>query len=420
MIVSAQRGTNARSLLCWAMIVPALLVDAASGFLVQGLGIDANTSLLFKGALIVLLAVDLACRQPYAFVILLLPFAGAALARPLAELAGGNAAALSYDVPVALRVLLLPLIFAFAIGQIRENTARFERLATLTLTINFVLVCASILAGPLGFGLPTYASTGLGFKGYFVAGNELSAVLIVSAAFILSTAWRNSSASRYVLASVLSVLAAVLLATKAAILASIIICVAIPVLGNDRMRVAPRVVAAALMVFAGLVLSVYLLREPLISTALGQRLIFVYERVGLVDLVFSGRLEFFERYIASLRDTGGIWDALIGFGSSNLLGSGPTSVELDFVDVAIVSGMPVAATMLVAATALVLASLTRVRSHPYAAGAFLANVLLLFFALTAGHVWTSGMLGIGWMLLHTLGTVAHNADAAGTPATGVA
>ena len=367
--------------------------------MVQSLGLDLRASLLIKGAILAMVTWTVLAWRPR----LLLPGALltlAVLATPVRGITAGTASALSYDLPIAIRLLLLFFMSGFVIRSAVREPSRYLSNASLALRLGFWVVCANVLSGHLGLGHATYPSTGVGYKGFFFAGNELSALFLVLAAFVLYRSKTDGQWLRYLLLSVLVLVVGVSVGTKAAIASAVGLTLLVPVLRPWRLVPSGRAVAISCLVAVSLVFAAFNLREAIRESQSYQRISYVYDTLGWRRLVFSGRDELAAVYVRAVSQEVEPTNLLLGFGTGRIdLGPDVVVVESDPVDLAMLFGWPVAMAVVSGALTGILIGLVRLGRSPYAPLIVLVNSMLLIFAVIAGHVWTSGMLVIPWSLL---------------------
>jgi len=390
-----------RETFCWLLIIPYVLVDAVNGFVALVLGWPTVLSAGLKLALMGALFFVTLTRSPMSVVAVSLASL-VLIVTPLRQLMEGGSEALAFDLPVALRLMLFLLTLTFSVESAKRDPLRFLRLTRRTLRLGFVVVTASVLVGHLGLGLPTYQSTGLGHKGFFIAGNEVGALYIVLASFVLFELWQGRRWVSYWMITAVVIATGISLATKAGVIFGALAGLVVPLLRRPShfLRLAPlaRLTFCAVGIAGVLLLS----RERITKSPAYSQFEYVYNSLGPKRLVFSGREEVAQSYLSKVRSESDAAPLLLGYGTSGLDLGPRVMVELDPVDVALMFGWPVALIGVTFGFLSILAPLRYAHRRPYAPLVVFVNALLLGLAFTAGHVWTSGMLGISWALLNGL------------------
>ena len=120
-----------------------------------------------------------------------------------------------------------------------------------------------------------------------------------------------------------------------------------------------------------------------------------------MGVIFSDRNLYAMDFFARINDSLGFYPLLFGSGSSVAQYEFKT-IEIDFLDVAMYFGFPLALLCIILAFLSIIGPLALLKKRPYAPLVLVVNTLLFFLASIAGHVWTSGMLGIAWGALNGL------------------
>ena len=103
----------------------------------------------------------------------------------------------------------------------------------------------------------------------------------------------------------------------------------------------------------------------------------------------------------------GFLDLIFGVGSGTPQYQFKT-IEIDFFDLAMYFGFPIAFVFLNYALLSVFIPLLMFKTRPFAPLVFLINFVFLFLSFLSGHVWNSGMLGISWGAVNALLVIKHS------------
>lgn len=384
------------------MILSYLSVDIINGFLIQSLKLNFPLSMIYKGFLLLLLSIYISASEsklkiPYILLVLLL------FVRPAYSLLEGNLETLTHDLPLMIKYLMLIASGLFGVIYAKSNLVKFEGNLIILLRISYYLVIINVLIGYLGLGYPTYPSTGLGFKGYFQAGNELSALFIIVSTFhlyfILLESTLKNKILLYFLHSGIIYLVGISIATKSTTVAGVLIPILLPLFSEKKKLLTPtRIKTIYLIAMISISMSIgSMILIKLMESGAAKRAIYFYERDGLLSLIFSGREQLLTIYISALESSGNLFSYFFGFGSSLLSNAvGRNYIEIDPFDAAMYFGLPFSFLLVTLSLLVTFIPLKLLVTHKYAGTLFVSNILLLFFSFLAGHVWTSGLLGITW------------------------
>lgn len=383
--------------MCWLFIIPYVLIDSLSGFFSLSLGIDLKISLLFKLVVFFLCFLFilkknkvtsnfLMCFLFFLFFISFYHF-----------LIHGDSA-LSIEFVFSMKVFSIILMFLFAFEAFEYNKSLFIKNAHFCLYLGFWIVVANVLSGYLGFGQPTYASSQVGFKGFFVAGNELSALFIVLSAYKLQFVLIQQNKFAYLSYSLIVILVGVSIGSKSGIIFSLFLPFVLLVLNSKR----PLFSVISIFIFTAIVCCsfYFYLDFSIDSLPALSKVIYNYNDGGLERLIFSGRDDWVTTIVGSISDNSFFMRFLLGFGSAFILDNiGKHIVEVDPIDIYLLFGVLPLFIMILFSLFTFYIAIKNFRK-PFGPAVLLVNLGLFLFAIIAGHVWTSGMIGISWALLN--------------------
>ncbi len=254
---------------------------------------------------------------------------------------------------------------------------------------NFFVIVTSVCSGLFGFGLSTYGGQpasqirGVGFKGYFYAGNELGALLLCLFPILFVSIY---SKINKLIISILFIFVSFLIGTKTAFI-SILILGLYSIFTLANISIVKKIGIFLSVTF----FSVFILL--LFQEQIGHKietLKFVYNNKGLMYLILSGRDSLLLDAYTYISSNFSIYDFLLGIGSS-FAASKFKSVEMDFADILIWSGffwMLFIYIFYFVFSYYVLIRFSKKTFNVF----FLTLAFLLLASFFAGHVLTSGML----------------------------
>lgn len=260
----------------------------------------------------------------------------------------------------------------------------------------------NLLLGFIGLGFPTYsADEGFGIKGFIFSGNELAVTLIALSYYVLFK-WVPSKSWAIKMLSVIIVIAAgVLVATKSAMLGTLIIAGVFMVVHARR-----SFWACALIV--SLVGLIYIQDIYAFIKASGfiDRFIFVYNKRGLWSLILSSREDFFLTNLDFVMTNFGLAGWLFGWSQGAFSGFVKTAVEIDIIDLFFYFGIAGLVCYILFFSLLfkLIHGTGSVKVH-----GILVWLLLLFVSVFAGHLVYSGVAAIPLTLaLYAVGSKSES------------
>lgn len=420
--MSAVSPAACLGVLIWMLISVYLLVDTFSGMLMADGAAQAPLSQAWKILIIVLILVWMLATAPRlaAFCAALILWI---LLGPLLRLfASGNAAAFMIDATAGIKAILPLIVLSFCNQQQLGELSTLARWAWRALWISSAVVFANIVLGLVGFGYPTYdysssGSPDVGVKGFFYAGNEISATYVILSAFVLMEVW-NRRRGWYIPVALLVVGAAFALATKSAIIGSILLALGMPVayLRGRLLSASWKGAVAAALALALLAWGMARLWLILEVAGLADRIAGILARQGWMGVVFSGRDQFAAATLRALSEHGTLLESLFGFGQHGLLlWSGKQGTEIDPLDLYLWFGVPGVLYGMVLYVACLYLSIRGFgdRSNDAAPAVLLTNLIVILISITSGHVVLAGMVGIAWAAFNATVLVAAREPAAG-------
>jgi hypothetical protein len=395
------------------MLSMALPVDAMTGFLMGSGASFQALSLMYKAFAVALMLGYLSLyslRRLTILLLLLLSLFGSMYLRIL--IYGDTEKALIDFVNIV--KIMIPLVTVqvlFAIAS--ANNLDWGAWVKAILVVSAVTVLTNLVAGLLGFGFATYSFEGaadVGIKGYFYAGNELSAVFVVVCGFLLTVLWSMRSKT-YWAAGLGLLVFALLIGTKSSVVATLLLMFVIPLAFERRniFRLTRRKIFIIVLVVAAMLTTYIAVWNILQTFGLADRVADVLERRGIVGFIFSGREIYLAQAVAGISESGTLTSILFGVGQSGveqLTGKG--SIEIDVFDMWLWYGVAgLFYYLLFVIWVLKWSSMSFLRAEfPYGPGVIATSTVLILQSATAGHVVVSGMLGIPWAALICLAFVS--------------
>ena len=411
--LSAGRFRALFEVLLLLILAMALPVDTITGFLMGSGASFQALSLMYKALAIALMLgyLSLYCLRHFVIVLLLLlSLYGSMYVRVLI---GGDTEKALVDFVNIIKIMT-PAITVWVLLSIAcANNLNWGVWIKAILAVSAVTVFVNLIAGVFGFGFATYSfedAADVGIKGFFYAGNELSAVFVVVCGFLLSVLWSRRS-KLYWAAGLGLLVFALLIGTKSAVVATVLLTLIIP-LAFERgyiFRLTRRKILVVVLAVASLLTVYFAVWNILATFGLADRVADVLERRGLIGFILSGREIYLAQAVAGINESGTVASILFGIGQAGvekLTGKG--SIEIDLFDMWFWYGVAGLFYYLLLVTwVLKWSSASFLRTEfPYGPGVLSTSVVLILLSVTAGHVVVSGMLGIPWAALICLAFVS--------------
>ena len=301
----------------------------------------------------------------------------------------------------AFRLISLFPMFFFLVDEIKKgriNESFYYRL----IWISFFVISVNLLLGALGLGTAQRAG-GVGTRGFFNAGNDISTLTGIIASFILSFYW-DKSKWKFILIAFYFLFLAYLLNTKAILAGMLMIILLIPSYAQVarlviNFRISTREIyrLSRYLVILVLMLSLFII-VSFYTDFWGRYLTFYdqYQTDDLLTFVLSRRNQYAEDGMAFVREHFNTSHIFFGFGTGNFLELAKKRTELDVFDLFFFYGVIGLVLAYLFFLYFIFKSITTkkqdIRIYPLRRGLFSSNVFLFSMSIFAGHVFTSAII----------------------------
>lgn len=394
-----------------------LLVDASNGFLLNSFGTSFGISVIYKAILIglVLTAIFFENKNIF-FTYISLIFA--LLIGPLyGFLKFSDVAMLGFDISMILKIVGMAIFFTYFYNMMLISPAYMSKKIHSIILFNYGVILVNFTLAIMGFGFPAYGHGGdeefhVGFKGFFYAANELSPVLFVITAYLMQYYFLKNKRAYYLVFS-LSFICAALMLTKTGILSCIILLIGIPVLHEKERLFKMTYIKAFLfsLLILFIIITVVNFEEILVSAGIYQKIMFFYEKDGLLGVIFSARDKYASQITTIFVQNFGLFGHVFGIGAAGVEQYlAKYSAEIDLYDIYIWYGvLGIIIYFMTLFFPLIRASqIFSKDGYTMVSVTILTSIVLFFVSLAAGHVLTSGMLGMLWGMISARGLVNIN------------
>jgi len=384
--------------LTFLMIACSLIVDSVNGFFLLGIGIDPKLSASYKLLLLVLVLFQIGAYSVRALAALLTCILLLLIGPAVSLVETLDVGAFINDFITLLKVITAFIVFVYCVLVCRHWPSLLQKYGKWCCHLSFATLSLNLSLGVLGFGFSSYGKSdgeGIGVKGFFYAGNEVSGVFILFFGTALHLLWQKSKFG-YFLFSPFVLIAGLLIATKSAMLSAAVLIFAIP-LFNERNRLLNltwlKVKMMLPIILAGVVLALVLV--PLLeATGLWERFVWFYQKKGVIGIIMSGRDEFVINALAVFQQYASLSEIIFGFGRGGLGLITKDSMEIDPIDVYFWFGIAGGLFFLFMLTIFTRTSYlaTKSKHSLWGPSVLVINLILFGVSIIAGHILTSGML----------------------------
>jgi len=300
---------------------------------------------------------------------------------------------------------LMPVLSFFFFKEVflSQNKKTINLIFKLVLS-SYVIFVFNILLKYIGLGYPMYTFNNVGSKGYFYAGNETSAVLIILSSILAYKLWHLEFKKKYFVFILFNVFVGLTISSKTGVLGVFLVGSLIPLL-NYKLTLSLKKIKYFFVVF-GLLLPVFAKVFWFFykSSKLSLRINYFWDKLDFITFIFSHRNVFFKKMWNTYSKEYSFVEKLIGVGQQKyeLLNKG--IIEIDIIDFFFAYGIVGVIIFLMIFSLLLYAVVLKKKNkiNIYAKFVYLMIFILLGISTIAGHVFGSGMAAIFIGLLFSL------------------
>lgn len=297
------------------------------------------------------------------------------------------------------------LFFIYYFHDYYSNVCESYKFFYKMVYISYVIVVLNVSLGFLGIGGYTYPATNTGYKGFFVAGNELSAIFILFTILIYGRLIDNGKGLLSTIFIIFSIFVSILIGTKSSVLLLTLTMFIYPLytrLINGEFVSLLRISLILVVPISLAVFFTYHFGGDIQSISTIERILYKFDNSHIINAIFSGREIWFDMYMNYLYEHASersVYLSLIfgsGFYYSTKATLGKLLIESDFVDLYTLSGV-VGVIFVVSVSIYFAYVIYSSRSNvKFWKEALYVHFALTFIAIFFGHVWTSGMLSLAY------------------------
>lgn len=293
---------------------------------------------------------------------------------------------------------LTPLYsFMFFVGYIKKGEKKEMDFLLKFIKFSYLVLVGNIFLKHVGLGYPMYVYGNIGSKGYFYAGNEVSALLVIISSILAFTIWQKGNRKYYLLFTIITLFAGLTVSSKTGVAGLLIVFLLIP-MKQPSLRVNVKKTFIYFTAILALVpLALYGMWRYIQNTDLMIRITHFSQKFDFLTFILSNRNVFFRRAYENYLEQYDPLEKIIGVGQTKYEFINKINlVEIDILDIWFAYGILGAIYFLLIMTFLIVQSTRFSKSgkFPFANFVLLMLLLLLAISSTAGHVYSSGMAAI--------------------------
>ena len=295
--------------------------------------------------------------------------------------------------------------FLFFVDYIKnEGTNGMRRLLKLA-QFSFLILAGNILLKYVGLGYPMYEYGTIGSKGFFYAGNEISALLIILSAFIAFNLWRRRKKIYYFIFWAFTLFLGLTVSSKTGVMGILLVFFLIPLKKPSIKISLKRLLFFLISIGIVIPLALYLSWRFIQGTAFYIRLMYFSKKFDFWTFLLSNRNVFFKEAYDTYIEKYDLIEKFIGVGQTQyeFLNQGKI-VEIDFADIFFAFGIVGLIYFFGIILFLIIQAFrfSATRTYPYSNFTLLMILVLLGISTMAGHVFSSGMAAVFIGLLFSL------------------
>ncbi|MFQ3332611.1 MAG: hypothetical protein ACI8ZH_000503 [Flavobacteriales bacterium] len=266
---------------------------------------------------------------------------------------------------------------------------------------SFIILVVNIFLKLLGIGFPMYVldTIEIGSKGFFYAGNEVSAVLIILSSFLMYWYQFHDKKMLFIIVGALAVLTGLYLTSKTAILGTVFTFFYFFIFNPNRNKSSiKKKLSFLLSFFILLPLGLYIIVEYLKTSDVMQRFSYFWNELDIYTFILSNRNTFLFDFIEIFKKEYNIIEMIIGVGQSTFETLNNNHIiELDFFDIYFAYGIiGILLFLFYISFLLIQSKIKSLNRNTYLFSSYSKYIAILLIALSflSGHVFNSGMAAI--------------------------
>jgi hypothetical protein len=286
----------------------------------------------------------------------------------------------------------------------RQDATELKRVFSF-LWFSYIVLVVNILVKYIGLGYPMYKDGDIGSKGFFYAGNETSALLIILTSILAYKLFLNQERWKFYAFMLLSLFVGLSISSKTGVLGILLLLILIPLERPTMQIEKSKLKKLGLTLLVSVPVLVSGTWFALKQSSVFDRLSYYWEKLDVWTFLFSHRNFFFSDAYQVYKNEYTIVEKLIGVGQHKYeLMNNMKIIEIDIADIFFAYGFIGLTLFMVLMGYLGVQSwrFAEFKKYNYTKFVFLMLVILLGISSIAGHVFNSGMSAVFIGLLFSL------------------
>lgn len=295
--------------------------------------------------------------------------------------------------------------FVFFVNFIKSYEEKGLALLLKLVKFSYIVLIGNIFLKYVGLGYPMYEFGNIGSKGFFYAGNEVSALLIIVSSILGYQLWSQNSRLNYLLFVVLSLFAGLTVSSKTGTVGLLIVFILIPMKRPSLKLNIKKGLIFIVSILTLVPLFIYGAWRSIQNTDLMIRLVYFSRKFDFLTFILSNRNVYFRQAYQTFLRKYDILEKIIGVGQTKYEHLNIISiVEIDFADILFAFGILGLLYFVLLMLFLIVQAIrfSKSTNYPYSNFVLLMILVLLGISSTAGHVYSSGMAAVFIGLLFSL------------------
>ncbi|WP_158209791.1 O-antigen ligase family protein [Myroides phaeus] len=384
--------------LVFILLVPILLTDMLNGFMFENnISTFFSIGQFYKIIIICLCSLRIISYPQYfrvifwAFCVLMVP----SIIKIIQGLISIDR--IVYDMIKTIKFLILPISFFYFRIVFTTTNNKVLPYFVFWIKTSFFILAFNLISKLVGFGYPMYRVENIGSRGYFIAGNEISALLLVLSGFLgYYSLIIKRSLRGFLIYAIVSFCLGLLISSKTGI-AGVILVFLMIFLTSDFFSIKEKKQRKVLFLFTSIFtilvsIAIYFIQKSSII----ERYSYYWKKLDVYTFILSSRNTYFKEMLVIYNENYDLIDCLFGVGASRYETLAGRYVEIDFLDVFFIYGIS-GIVLLSLYVGYMLVNLAKIRnevSHPFSKLSMIMIFLLLILSCLSGHILNSGIAGI--------------------------
>ena len=262
---------------------------------------------------------------------------------------------------------------------------------------SYIVLVGNILLKYIGLGYPMYEYGSIGSKGFFYAGNEISALLVILSSFMAFDIWNRGKKIQYFLLWAFTLFVGLTVSSKTGIVGILLIFFLIPLKRPSLKINLKSFIFFLASIFLIIPLSLFLIWRSIQGTAFFIRLQYFSEKFDFWTFLLSSRNIFFKEANKTYKEKYDFIEKIMGVGQTQYENLNHNQiVEIDFADIFFAYGLfgLLYFGMLMSFLIVQAVRFSSNKRHIYSNYVLLMIWMLIGISATAGHVFSSGMAAV--------------------------